>query len=374
MKPLIKYTGGKYNEYNKIKQYFPESINNYFEPFFGGGGVFFRLYNEKKVEGKNYINDFSDTLIEFYQSVSSDTFVVELNKISTAWEFIKSFGEEFFEQYGNRFKELMFFNKAENFINDEINNFIDRELSKCQLETHNISLPEKVKSCINDKLSRFRKKTISENDDEVIYKSLTTAICQAFYFVIRDMYNDWNNHGHKDNYRKEERSAQWVFIREFCFGSMFRFGPTGDFNIPYGGFGYNSKCFDCKIKNITSNETKKLFQLTNISCEDFENVINKWKYTDNDFMFLDPPYDSTFTDYDGNGFTREDHKRLAKCLKNCKCKWLMAIGKTDFIYNLYKDYYIIEYDKTYMYQAKGTYDNKHTTHLVITNYPIINKP
>lgn len=73
------------------------------------------------------------------------------------------------------------------------------------------------------------------------------------------MYNDWNNHNHKDLYTLDERSAQWVFIREFCFGSMFRFGPTGDFNIPYGGFGYNTKCFTCKIKNITSNEARDLY-------------------------------------------------------------------------------------------------------------------
>lgn len=48
----------------------------------------------------------------------------------------------------------------------------------------------------------------------------------------------------------------------------------------------------------------------------------------------------------------------------------MAIGKTEFIENLYKDCYIFEYDKTYMYQARGDYDNKRTTHLVITNYPL----
>ena len=38
--------------------------------------------------------------------------------------------------------------------------------------------------------------------------------------------------------------------------------------------------------------------------------------------------------------------------------------------NLYKDYNIVEYDKTYMYQARGEYDNKNTTHLLITNYKI----
>ncbi len=103
-------------------------------------------------------------------------------------------------------------------------------------------------------------------------------------------------------------------------------------------------------------------------------IFNKWNIQENDFMFLDPPYDSTFSEYDGNGFTREDHKRLANCLKNVKGKWLMAIGKTDFIADLYKDYYIVEYDKTYMYQARGgEYDGKKTTHLVITNYPITKK-
>lgn len=46
----------------------------------------------------------------------------------------------------------------------------------------------------------------------------------------------------------------------------------------------------------------------------------------------------------------------------------MAIGKTDFIEDLYKEYEKIEYDKTYMYQARGTYDNKNTKHLIIKNF------
>lgn len=61
LKPLIKYTGGKYKEYLDIKQYFPYNINNYFEPFFGGG-VFFRLHNENKISGQSYINDFLEVL------------------------------------------------------------------------------------------------------------------------------------------------------------------------------------------------------------------------------------------------------------------------------------------------------------------------
>jgi len=370
LKPLIKYTGGKFREYERIKQYFPKNFNNYYEPFFGGGGVFFRLHNENLLNGEKHINDFSDSLMEFYQSVSSTTFVTELEKISNAWNFIRDFGEKFFQSYGDKFNKLLFDDKNAKFITDDIEEYIKENVSQCNLDSHGFSLINKIIKSLNDKLSRFRKKNIEKEENELSYKCITTSICQAFYFIIRDMYNDWNNYGHKELYTLEERSAQYVFIREYCFGSMFRFGPNGDFNIPYGGFGYNNKCFTCKIENMTSSEVQKLFATTDIQCGDFEDIIKKWNINENDFMFLDPPYDSTFTDYDNNPFDKKEHIRLANCLKNCKCKWLMAIGKTDFIYELYKDYNIIEYDKTYMYQAKGQYNNKHCTHLVITNYPL----
>lgn len=371
LKPLIKYTGGKFKEYAIIKHYIPQDFEDYYEPFFGGGGVFFRLYNDGKLNDGKHINDFSTSLMEFYQSVSSVTFSSALNELSDAWEFIKEFAIDFYETYGEKFRELLLKDDVEDaFVTEDIKSYIEKNVSQCQLDLHGFSLVDRIVKSLNDKFSRFRKKNITEEETDVPYKCITTSICQAFYFIIRDMYNDWNNHGHKDNYTLDERSAQWVFIREFCFGSMFRFGSNGDFNIPYGGFSYNSKCFSCKIENITSEEVRNLLKNTDIQCGDFEVTINKWKPSENDFMFLDPPYDSTFSEYDGNSFGRKEHIRLANCLKKCKCKWLMAIGKTDFIADLYKDYHIVEYDKTYMYQARGEYDSKHTTHLIITNYPI----
>ena len=370
MKPLIKYPGGKYKEYEKIKQFFPKEINNYYEPFFGGGGVFFRLKNENKIQGKSAINDFSKSLIDFYKSVSGDTFGAELSKISNAWDFIRNLGEDIYNKFHERFGELLSTKEPTPFVTEEMSRYIINRLSENKWDTHGFSLSNKIEKSLNDKLRRFQKISITDDVATVIHKCITTSVCQAFYFIVRDMYNDWNNHGHKNDYTMDERSAQWVFIREFCFGSMFRFGPDGDFNVPYGGYGYNSKCFTCKIENITSEDVKKAFSELNIKCGDFEDAIDTWVYSENDFMFLDPPYDSTFTDYDGNSFGKKEHIRLANCLKNCKCKWLIAIGKTDFIYELYKDYNIVEYDKTYMYQARGKYDNKHTTHLVITNYPL----
>jgi DNA adenine methylase len=39
MKPIIKWTGGKTQLLQKIKEFMPSSYNKYFEPFLGGGAL-----------------------------------------------------------------------------------------------------------------------------------------------------------------------------------------------------------------------------------------------------------------------------------------------------------------------------------------------
>lgn len=370
MKPLIKYTGGKYKEYLQIKEYFPSKINNYYEPFFGGGGVFFRLKEENKINGVSFLSDISDDLIDFYKCVGKAKFETEINKIEKAWEEIHNIADHSCEKYGDTFMKVITNHlEIDEFINEKLKDDISLCITNTQtlknFNFHCFSLIDNIYDCINDKTKRFIKKNISDDDDTISCKSLETAVHQGFYFTIRDMYNDWLKN--KEDYTIYERSAQWYFIREFCFGGMFRFGKDGKFNIPYGGAVYNDKVFANKTKMLFTEETKETLNSANFKVCDFEDAL-KTNFKENDFIFLDPPYDSTFTDYDNKTFNKKDHKRLHYLLSKLKCKWLMAIGKTDFIEDLYKEYEKIEYDKTYMYQARGTYDNKNTKHLIIKNF------
>ena len=94
-------------------------------------------------------------------------------------------------------------------------------------------------------------------------------------------------------------------------------------------------------------------------------------YNSNDnFMFLDPPYDSKFTDYGYCSFNREDQKRLAECFKTTDIKCLMIIGKTDFISELYDGYIADEYDKKYRFKlhSKRVGNEINNKHLIIKNY------
>lgn len=62
--PFIQWMGGKRNLLDKIKPYFPKNFNNYYEPFVGGGAVFFSLGRENAT-----ISDVNGRLINAYRQV-----------------------------------------------------------------------------------------------------------------------------------------------------------------------------------------------------------------------------------------------------------------------------------------------------------------
>lgn len=67
LQPFTKWTGGKRQLLPTIKNLMPDNYNNYFEPFIGGGAVFFDLAPKTAV-----INDFNSELINCYQQIKDN--------------------------------------------------------------------------------------------------------------------------------------------------------------------------------------------------------------------------------------------------------------------------------------------------------------
>lgn len=67
--PLIKWTGSKRLIATKITSYFPREIETYYEPFLGGGSVFFRLLKDGKNIKRFKLSDKNDSLIEVFTIV-----------------------------------------------------------------------------------------------------------------------------------------------------------------------------------------------------------------------------------------------------------------------------------------------------------------
>ena len=67
IKPFTKWVGGKRQLLDEIERLLPESYNTYYEPFIGGGALFFYLQPKNAV-----INDMNSDLILSYKAIKDD--------------------------------------------------------------------------------------------------------------------------------------------------------------------------------------------------------------------------------------------------------------------------------------------------------------
>jgi DNA adenine methylase len=370
--PILKWAGGKEQELKYIIPRLPENFSNYYEPFVGGGAVYTALQ-----ANEYFINDKSEELISLYRSITNEdrkVFFHATEEIIHNWDLLtfvteknadffiktyKSFSENQITE--TKLKDILFefiLKNAEQFngmfstiFNFNIENFI-KEIK--------VNLVRKIKRM---KELELLKSKLPDND---ILDNIETALKSAFYMHFRHIYNNTE----KYNIQSAFKSAIFLFIRNFAYSGMFRYNSNGDFNVPYGGIAYNRKNYSKKIDYLKTKELKSLLEKTKIENLDFEDFFNLHKPKKNDFIFLDPPYDSEFSTYAKNEFTRIDQERLANFMINkCDAKWMMIIKNTDFIFNLYdqKGLNINSFDKKYLVSFMNRND-KDVEHLIITNY------
>lgn len=82
--PIVKWVGGKRQLMFELLKNMPENYNRYFEPFIGGGALFFELQPENA-----YISDMNEELINLYQVVRNnvDELVADLQKHDISKEY-----------------------------------------------------------------------------------------------------------------------------------------------------------------------------------------------------------------------------------------------------------------------------------------------
>ena len=95
-KPFLKWVGGKTQIINQVIELFPEKINNYHEPFLGGGSILLALLTYKangsiKIRGSIYANDLNSNLIGLYKNIQSnpELLIKEIKKITEEFEKCK---------------------------------------------------------------------------------------------------------------------------------------------------------------------------------------------------------------------------------------------------------------------------------------------
>lgn len=352
MKTVLKWPGGKEKELPVIKKYSPDFTGRYIEPFVGGGAVFFDTDTPMCC-----INDKSVELINLYRCVSKkDTDLInylemEVREFNALSKFVDTHSSSILDLYHEKIT-------VDDFI------IIHSNFFSSLADTYNHIFLDELKKNLSSKILRSRKLEKENGNIPDIDKIniMECAIKSAYYMHIRYLQN------HSFQLSPGRQAAVFFFIREYCYSSMFRYNKKGEFNVPYGGISYNRKDFEKKVNYLLSNEVTNKLKNTDIYCEDFEVFLNELDPTPDDYIFLDPPYDTNFSTYAQNTFSRKEHERLCNYLIHTPAKFLLIIKNTDFIYNLYKNNFNIKsFDKKYMVSFMNR-NQRNVTHLIITNY------
>lgn len=177
---------------------------------------------------------------------------------------------------------------------------------------------------------------------------------EELYYKMRNLFN------HSDESFLD--GVVYFFINKTAYSGMIRYNNSGEYNVPFGRYpNLNTKLVTPQHSNLLQNA--EIYNL------DYKKIFDMAK--EDDFMFLDPPYDCVFNDYGNidmmNGFDENEHRRLAKDFKKLKCKALMVIGKTPLTMELYGDYVFDEYYKNYAVNIKNRFNND-KMHIVVKNY------
>ena len=374
-KPFVKWAGGKEGELKYILPALPKKIDKYVEPFVGGGALFFALSSEQI--SQRYINDFSVELYQLYSIVANsfDSFEDEIKCLMHNWSVLENIvknNSDFFLDcclgYKNDSNDTLLDDKLTAFAfshSEEFNGLL-RAGQNAQIS----NFENEIKKYVIRKIKRIKKLDVENcfSKSEMI-SNIETAFKAGYYTHIRNLYNKRNSTGLSDFFTTQKESAYFYFLREYCYSSMFRYNKKGEFNVPYGGMGYNKKSILTKVGVIKETGIPNYLKETTIGNQDFEQFLNSINLGAKDFVFLDPPYDSEFSEYAQNSFTKKDQERLAKWAKKTKAKVMIVIKNTDFIFELYNKlgFNISSFDKKYMVNFNNRNDRK-VKHLLITNY------
>lgn len=293
--PLF-YVGDKYKLMKQLAVLFPQEVDNFYEPFVGGGTVFLNIN-----ANKYHLNDNDKNLVNIHRFLIGSAnnpalFFKNVEKIIKKYHLSRSYKE------------------------DIIPVSLKKEWKKTYFAKFNKEGYEKLRVCVNKHI---------KNDPLILYILLI-----------------------------------------YGFNRMLRFNGGGKFNLPVGNVDFNKNVVNALNGYFDFVQDKKM----TLSSKDFRAYFANRKYSKNDFVYLDPPYLITASEYN----KRWDQKAEADLLKTIddldKKGVKFALSNVTH-YNGSKNNLLIDWMKKYKtHKIESNYISYHNNgkkqikEVLITNY------
>ena len=293
--PLF-YVGDKYRLMRQLTDLFPKEIDDFYEPFVGGGTVFLN------VEAKKYfLNDIDKHLVNIHK------FLISSAKDS----------EKFFKDIE---KIIHKYKLSHSYKKDVVPDFLKKEFKKTYYARFNKEGYKKLRECVNKN---------KKNDPLILYTLLI-----------------------------------------YGFNRMLRFNGEGRFNLPVGNVDFNKNVVSALNNYFDFIQDKKI----KFTSKDFRKFFDKNNYSKNDFIYLDPPYLITASEYNKFWDEKSESDLLNLINELNKKSVKFALSNVTY-YNGSKNDLLISWMSEYkVHKIKSNYISYHNNkkkkikEVLITNY------
>lgn len=279
MKPFLKWVGGKTQIIDTIQSKFPKIINNYHEPFLGGGSVILSLLTNTdiKINGKIYISDSNPILIELYKNIVSNLDILLI----------------ILELYIQEYDSCKYIENKE-LINRKPKNIEEAKSSK-----------------------------------------------ESYYYWMRTKFNKLA-YTNKSEDTSIECSALFIILNKLCFRGVFREGPNG-FNVPFGHYKTTPQIYDTdNLRNI-SNLLKNVIIKCQDYKDSFKNIENgDFIYIDPPYAPETNTSFVGYTKNGFSLDCHNDLFRRINQFNDSNIKFLLSNSNVDLVLNSFKNNYFIE--------------------------------
>lgn len=188
---------------------------------------------------------------------------------------------------------------------------------------------------------------------------------KEYYLKNREKYNDKIVSSTLD----AECAALMVWLNKHCFNGLYRTNRKGLFNVPYNnrksGISVDGQNLRAMSIYLNSHEVGLL-------CGDFEKACEGASV--DDLVYFDSPYlpmseTANFTNYTGDGFGVDEHKRLARLFKRLDkkgVKLMLSNNDTPLAYELYGEFNIHTVAVSRAINRNGS--ARTSREIIVTNY------
>lgn len=257
------------------------------------------------------------------------------------------------------------------FLNVKANEYLLNDIDSYVIDIHKFlsSYISKEDDFFNLIFSIIEKYNLSFS---YIKNNVPLELKQQFKKTYFARFNKQNFNQLKTDYNnsKERNIAELYVLLIYGFNRMLRFNSKNEYNLPVGNVDFNANVYNALLDYFNLNSTKK----TNWYCLDFKQFLSSIEYQDNDFIYLDPPYLITFSEYNKlwNETTEKDLLQILDMLNEKEVKF--AISNVTHYKEKENKQFINWSEKYSSYQIKSNYISYHDNtikkfnEVLVTNY------